>query len=253
MKTGRVYLKIKDGSVIVAQDAHYWPGIVSTAHKALLWVARAEKPDVMVLNGDAIDASTISRHPPIGWEKHPKLRDELDAAKERTGEIVDATPNSRHIWTLGNHDERFETMVATKLPEYKGVHGVHLKDHFPLWEPAWGVVINNDVLIKHRWHGGLNAAYTNALKSGLTMVTGHYHRLVIRALSDEKGTRYGIEAGMLADPHGPQFEGYTESATLDWTEGFVILRFHSGKLLFPEVIRVTKPGEYEWNGEIFKV
>ncbi len=48
------------------------------------------------------------------------------------------------------------------------------------------------------------------------------HRLLVRPYSDYTGTRYGIETGTLADPHGPQFR-YTENNPRDWHPGFLIM------------------------------
>lgn len=251
----RVNLSLRNGVAIIASDAHYWPGKPSTAHRAVVAFARKLKPDVFVLNGDGIDASTISRHPPIGWERHPTVWQEVNAAKERLGEIEVVTKDAERIWTLGNHDARFETKLATVAPEFRGVHGVHLRDHFPAWAPAWSVAINgrDGVVIKHRFKGGTNAAYNNAVSSGRSVVTGHLHSLKVAPFSDYNGTRFGVDGGMLADPAGEQFLGYSEDNPHDWRSGFVVLTFKGGRLLWPEVVHVIGKSEVEWRGSIIKV
>src|SRR5262245_44321761 len=114
-------------------DAHYWPGRKTTAHRAFVEMIKEIRPRAVSLNGDIIDASTISRHPPIGWEKHPSLERELEVAQDRLHEIELVAGNADLIWPLGNHDARFETKIATLVPEFKGIKGVHLRDHFPAW------------------------------------------------------------------------------------------------------------------------
>ena len=57
----RIEKKIRDGKVIVFSDAHYFPGIKSTAHRALLWAIQEFKPCMVVNNGDAFDGGSISR------------------------------------------------------------------------------------------------------------------------------------------------------------------------------------------------
>lgn len=252
---GRLSHPIKNGQVLIGSDAHYWPGKPSTAHRAFVQFAKKLKPELVILNGDAIDAAGISRHPPIGWEAFPTVKQELDVGYDRLSEVIDASPDSRHIWTLGNHDARFETRLATVAPQYAGVHGVHLKDHFPAWEPAWSVELGgmNGAIVKHRFKGGLNAAGNNALWSGRSVVTGHLHRLGVRPVSDYSGTRWGVEGGMLSDREGPQFKGYTEDNPLDWQSGFVVLTFKSGQLLWPEIISVVKPGTVNFRGELIRV
>ncbi len=166
-------ISLLNGTVLVASDCHFWPGIRTTAFRGFLWALKEIKPEVIVLNGDVFDGANISRHPSIGWEKKPSVIEELKACKERLQEIIEASPTSKRFWTLGNHDMRFETRLATVASEFKGVDGVHLKDHFPEWVPCWRLDINKDVVIKHRMRGGVHATHNNTVNSGVTIVTGH--------------------------------------------------------------------------------
>lgn len=136
----RLPLEVKDGVVLVGSDAHYWPEIITTAHRALVHFAAEMRPKAVILNGDVLDGASISRHPPIGWEDRPKLEDEIEACKARVYEIQRAAPAAERIWTLGNHDGRFETRLATIAPEYARVHGVHLKGPFSAVAPMLGVL-----------------------------------------------------------------------------------------------------------------
>jgi hypothetical protein len=251
----RIILDIEDGIVPIGSDAHYWPGIITTAHRALVRFCREHESKIpaVIMNGDSVDGARISRHPPIGWETRPELVAELDACKERKGEIERVAPNAERIWTLGNHDSRFETRLATVAPEYARIHGVHLKDHFPNWRPAWSVWINDDVVIKHRYKGGVHATHNNTLAAGKTMVTGHLHSLKVTPLTDYNGTRWGVDTGTLAEPEGPQFLDYTEDGPKNWRSGFVVLTFHRGKLLWPEIVHVIGDGEVEFRGRVFSV
>jgi len=251
----RILVPCRRGRVIIASDAHYWPGRPTTAHRALVQFIEKYRPEVVIMNGDVIDASTISRHPPIGWEKHPSLKEELAVAQDRLDEVEYVAREARLIWTLGNHDARFETRLASVLPEFKGVYGVHLKDHFPAWEPAWTVEVGGKrgAIVKHRFKGGMGAALNNALWSGRTVVTGHFHRLQVTPITDYSGTRFGVEGGMLAESPGPQFTGYTEDNPQNWRSGFVMLTFVNGRLLWPEIISVVKPGLVDFRGRLVKV
>lgn len=248
-----IKLGIQDGHVLVGSDSHYYPGIVSTAHTAFLEFAKEYKPKAIIKNGDEADFPQISRHAPIAWESRPKLSVEIDNLKAMLGEIEKVAPKSRRIWTLGNHDSRFETRLATVAPEYANVHGVHLKDNFPLWEPCWATFINADVVIKHRFKSGLHAPHNNTMWAGRTIVTGHLHSQKIYPLSDYNGTRWGVDAGTMADPYGPQFYNYTELSPLNWRSGFAMLTFVKGKLLMPELIWVSGPGTVQFRGKEWSV
>lgn len=253
---GRIDLTVENGTVIVFSDAHYFPGIVSTAHRALLHFIKELRPRAIICAGDAFDGSTISRHPRIGWDKKPSVLEELNAVKERLGEVETAAKAAKCktlIWALGNHDARYETFLAAAAPQYEGVGGFHLKDHFPVWAPCWATWINGHTAVKHRWHQGVHATYNNALKSGVNIVTGHLHSLKVTPWSDYTGRRYGVDAGTLADPYGPQFIDYTEANSVNWASGFAVLTFREGRLLLPELVQVFDEGRVEFRGEILKV
>lgn len=244
---------IKNGHVLVGSDCHYWPGIISTAHRAFVHFAKEYQPKAVVMNGDVLDGAQISRHPPIGWEKRPTLIQEIEACTERLTEVEKAAPNAKEFWTLGNHCARFETRLATVAPEYARVHGTSLKDHFPYWQPCWSLCINDEVVIKHRDKGGQHAPFNNTLRSGRTIITGHLHSLKVQPFTDYNGTRFGVDCGTLADPYGPQFEDYTEHKSLDWRSGFVLLTFANGRLLWPEIVPVTGDGEVQFRGKVIRV
>ncbi|MBA3599537.1 MAG: hypothetical protein H0W40_19535 [Methylibium sp.] len=252
---GRQHFKLNDGVLLVASDAHYWPGIVSTAHRAFVKFAREMKPSCLVMNGDGFDGAKISRYPRIGWDKRPSVLDELKAVKERLTEIEEACGTKNLFWPLGNHDARFETFLAAHASEYEGVTGFHLRDHFPLWRPCWSLWLNDSVVVKHRYKGGIHAAHTNTASAGKTMVTGHLHSLKVTPLSDYNGTRYGVDTGTLAAPYGPQFSDYTEDAPTNWRAGFAVLTFWRGTLLWPELCHVLdeEQGIIEFRGTVLKV
>jgi hypothetical protein len=250
---GRKELEVLNGTVIVFSDAHFWPGPASTAHRALVKFCKDLAPQVIVCNGDAIDGSAISRHPPIGWESCPSVKEELEVCQERLSDIAVAVGEVPKIWLLGNHDARFETRLAQVAPEFKDIHGIHLKDHFPAWECGWSLFINGDVVIKHRFKGGAHAPYNNTITSGLSMVTGHLHSAKVTPFTDYRGTRYGVDTGCLADTYHPAFQGYCEDSPRDWRASFCVLTFVDGALLMPELVLVWDENHVQFRGEIIPV
>jgi Calcineurin-like phosphoesterase len=250
-------LGILNGTVIVFSDAHFWPGVYTTAFKGLLWAISDLKPMAVIANGDIFDGAGISRHPRIGWAKSPSVMDELKACTIAMGYIEEAAKEARHnvklIWPLGNHDARFETFLAANAPQYEHVKGFTLRDHFPDWEPCWAVWINEGTVIKHRFKGGIHATHNNAIWSGKNIVTGHLHSLKVTPFSDYNGVRYGIDTGTLAEPYGPQFEDYTEQGPLNWRSGFAVLTYVDGKLLLPELVTTHSPGSIEFRGRVIEL
>lgn len=252
---GRLHIEIPDGIVLIGSDAHYWPGLVSTAHRGFVKACELLRPKAVIMNGDVLDGASVSRHPPIGWEKRPSLIDEIEACQARLGEIKAAAGAVGFYWTLGNHDARFETRLASVAPEYARIHGVHLQDHFPGWEPAWSVWINESVVVKHRYRNGIHAAHNNTVNSGKSIVTGHLHSLKVTPFSDLNGDRFGVDCGTLSTIGGPQFQDYLEDNPVNWRSGFVVLTFSEGRLLWPEVAHVLDEAEgaIEFRGKIWRV
>lgn len=244
-------LKIPNGIVIVASDSHYWPGPTSLMHRALVFFCKELKPRAIIENGDVIDAPTISRHAPIGWEGRPNLCDEIEAAQDRLAEVEKAAGKAERIWNLGNHDARFETRLATVAPEYAMLYGVHLKDHFPLWDAAWSCWINDQVVVKHRFKGGDHAPWNNTLRAGKTMVTGHLHSAKVIPLSDYTGTRYGVDTGCIAEPNHKAFVDYTEDNPKNWRSAFAVLTFKDGKLMYPELVTQWDDDRVQFRGTVF--
>lgn len=249
----RQLLALKSGTVLIGSDAHIWPGEPSVAMRAFVKMVKELKPSIVVLNGDVLDFASISRHPPIGWEARPSVQGEIEAAQEQLSAIELAAPRGcEKIWTLGNHDGRFETIIATRAPELAKVSGVHLQDHFPLWTPCWSTWIN-DVVVKHRFKGGLHAAHNNAVTSGKSIVTGHLHSLKVTPWTDYTGTRFGVDSGCLADTNAKAFTDYTEDNPKNWRAGFVVLTFIDGRLLWPEVVAVFDANHVEFRGKLIPV
>ena len=239
----RTNVQLQDGIIVVASDCHYWPGLVSTAHRALVKIIGNLKPKMVVINGDAFDGASISRHPPIGWAVTPSVKQELEACQERLTEIEDAARQAKLHWTWGNHDLRFNTRLASQVGDtFKGIVGMNLTDHFAKWKFSTSIMVNDKCMIKHRWHNGIHAIYNNTVKSGSSIVTGHLHSLKVTPWTDYTGTRYGVDTGTLACPTGDQFV-YTEDNPVNHRSGFAVLTFYNGKLMPPELCEVVNEDE----------
>lgn len=257
---GRIETSIQTGTLLIGSDFHYWPGPVSTAHRAFVHFAKRLRKDknrplrAVILNGDILDFCAVSRHPPIGWDSIPTVVQEIECAQERTDEIAAAAGKGvDRLWPAGNHDLRMETWIAQKAPELRGLKGSSLADHFPLWRPCWSVHINGTVVVKHRGRGGIHATWNNALNSGLTIITAHLHSQKVTPVTDYRGTRWGVDCGCIADPYGPQFQDYLEDGFRNWVSGFCVLSFQDGELLPPELVTVIRPDAVIFRGEIIEV
>jgi hypothetical protein len=254
---GRLVMEITDGVIYVGSDAHYLPGPPSTGHRAFVkFIKREKNLRVVVVNGDACDFPGISRHARIGWTSTPTVQQEIEVVAERLGEIEKAGGKARRVFPLGNHDARFETYIANHAPEIGGVKGTSLKDHLALWEPCWSLFVNDrpgGAVIKHRARGGIHGPHNNALWSGRHIITGHNHSQKIAPITDYNGTRFGCDTGCLADIYSDAFQSYLEDGFRNWIAGFARIKFESGRMLMPELIRVIDENRVEFRGELIEV
>ncbi len=251
----RTKAELSDGVVIVASDCHYWPDYVTTGHRALVNIIKRLKPKMVVINGDAFDGASISRHPQSNWSSMPSVKQELEACQDRLGEVEKAAKGATLHWNWGNHDLRFNARLASQVGDtWRGIEGMNLTDHFRRWKFSMSLMVNESTMIKHRYHNGIHAVYNNTLKAGTSIVTGHLHSLKVTPWTDYNGTRYGVDTGTLATIDGQQFE-YAEDNPKNWRSGFAVLTFYNGKLMPPELCEVVSEddGLVYFRGEVIKV
>jgi hypothetical protein len=249
---GRIDLDVQDGVVLIGSDCHYLTGVSTAAHRAFVKLTKELKPKAVILNGDVLDGAGISRHPRIMWERRPSVAEELEAVRVRLAEIEKVAKGIPRYWTIGNHDSRYESFLAANASAYEGIAGLSLRDQFSAWNICWSVWANGNVVIKHRLRGGTHATRNNTLNAGLTVVTGHLHSLKVTPLSDYNGTRFGVDAGTMAEPSGGGFD-YTEENPLDWRSGFIVLTFRGGRLMWPEVVHVVDENTVDFRGNLLSV
>lgn len=250
----RLPLNIQDGIILIGSDAHFWPDERPTAFRGMCKFAIEMKDELraVVLNGDVFDGPSISRHPPIGWENPPSVAQELVGVEACLDELQDSSPNAIHLWTIGNHDSRFENRLAKDAPQFNGVKGFRLADHFPDWKICWSIWVNDDLVIKHRFKGGIHATHNNTLWSGKSMATGHLHSLKVTPFSDYNGIRFAVDTGTLNNPYGPH-TAYTEENPLNHRSGFAVITFHKGVLLWPELAYVIDEKHIGFRGKVIAV
>jgi len=253
----RLHQDVPNGTVLVCSDLHIWPGIISTAHRAFVALIRELKPKLIVANGDIFDMASPSHWGRRDFSPLPNVRQEIEACQERLGEMEDAAPRGcRLVRTLGNHCVRFTRKLVTVAPEFEGLKGFALTDHFPRWQECWSIHLNADTNgwteIKHRWKGGVHSSFNNAKESGVHYATGHDHALRIQEFTNRRGTWYGMNSGTLADPEGPQFS-YAEDSPANHRSGFLVLTYHKGILLRPSVCRVLDENHVDFERRVIKV
>ena len=249
-------IDLPDGVVVIFTDAHIFPGVKTTARRALVKLLPKIKPQIVVDNGDSFDGGQISRHSRIGWDRRPTVQEELEANGEFHDEVRRASKGAKFFWNWGNHDLRFPTRLAGQVPEFMGVHGMRLEDHFPEWHFGITLTINPTnpcpTLIKHRYRNGEHADWNNVMRAGIHIGTGHDHQMGARRFMDRRGKRWGMRFGTLSDADLPIFD-YQEANPSQQVSGFGVLRYRSGRLMAPQFCEVIDENTVEYMGEEISV
>ena len=232
--------EVKEGSILIGGDVHFWPGERSLAWEAFVEVAQAIKPNMIVLNGDVLDGARVSRHPRLRGQQAPSIGQEIAEALKQLARL----PNCELVWTRGNHDSRVDNYLANNAPELDDFAGC-VADRFDKWRFGYAVMVNEipgviPVEIRHYFRTGVHSRHNNVMNAGIHMVTNHTHQLGVTPVNNRLGRIYGIETGMLGDVDGPQFE-YHQNMPTRANAGFALLSFDSdGHLLPPELCEVVR-------------
>lgn len=244
--------ELKNGTIIVFSDAHVVPHEdLSISAQALLEILKELKPQIVVNGGDIFDFASISKHDKLGWDNQFTVKEELEAGMDLLEQVAKVTPGALHIAIEGNHDTRFNKFLSKHIPQFKGVPGFNFTDHLPKeWRYAMSILINNNTIFLHGWHGGVHCAFNNVIKSGISIVTGHTHTLDIKPFTDYNGTRFGISTGTLATIQNNKLFAYTNASPLNWQAGFVVLTYIDGELQYPEVCNVNAAGHAVFRGKV---
>jgi UDP-2,3-diacylglucosamine pyrophosphatase LpxH len=238
-------IEIKNGSVIVFSDPHFYPDANRTAQNALLEVIAEIKPKAVLCGGDALDGTQISRYDPTrGWHQPPSLAEQLLCMTERMTEIKKAAKGAITLMTLGNHDARLSRYLAVNAPHMEKLPGTSLEDYIPSWALSWTVRINVNTVLRHRNQAGM--LHLQAQKAGCHYVHGHLHRLNVHAVAQYNGYLFSVDCGSFADPLSDAFD-YAEDGP-PHVQGFAVLTYRNGELLWPELCYI-KDGEAFFRGQ----
>lgn len=235
-------LEVRNGTVVIFSDPHFYPDSNNVAMDALLKVIKEVKPVAVICGGDALDGTQIGRHEIVrGWHSPPSLAEQLECLVRSMTAIRMTCPKSvTTMMTLGNHDARLSRYLAVQAPHADGLPGTKLEDYIPSWPLSWTIEINGNTIIRHRNVGGM--LHMQAQKAGCNYVHGHLHKLNVHAVPQYHRFLFSVDAGSLSDPKSDAFD-YAED-TVPHVQGFAVLTFESGELLWPELCYVKNDVAY---------
>lgn len=186
---------INQSKTLIISDLHF-PYQDNEAITLALNYGLEKKVDCILINGDLLDFATISRH-----EKdfrHRSVAEEFEAVRTFLKALRANFPNTKIVFKLGNHDERWEKWLYVKAPELFDCNDFQLEVLLRLGELKIEIVKDKrpikigklTVLHGHELaggSGGVNPARSTFLKTLENVLVGHYHK----TSENTEATMYG--------------------------------------------------------------
>lgn len=187
-----------------------------------------EKPQFVIINGDAFDHYSHSRYPRSHNIFTPREEERLAREKNETfwRDVQKRSPSSRCIQLLGNHCVRPLKQVLehypaaedwvkeylTKLMTFDGVETI--------MDPREEFHLTDEIIVFHGYRSKLGDHRDYTLKS---CFTGHTHKggVVWRSLANGRQV-FECNSGVAGDPESKGLS-YTSQRIHDMTPGFAVL------------------------------
>jgi len=215
-------------------DLHF-PYHSPRALNILYQILDLTQPELVVDHGDTMDCHAISK-----YEKDPNARvtmgEEVKMASAHHGTVHAITPTAKHVWLLGNHEDRLRRLIWSIADNRAAgelltlgpvIEALRWSNLVGVGDLGWEIIeypdhklIHNRLILKHgdvvRAGSGktAKAEYDKYRKSGMS---GHSHRIGYFGQRDYNGTHGWWEIGML----GRIEHRYVSWA--DWLQGLAVV------------------------------
>jgi len=209
----------------VISDIH-WPFSNQAVIEAFIAYVASNKPDWVIINGDAWDMYSHSKYPRSHNVFTPKEEQSLarTANEEFWARIKKASPNSKCIQMLGNHDIRPLKRVLETYPEAEDWIKEKLEQMFTFegvktyFDAREELQIAENILVFHGYRTQLGSHRDYTLFS---CINGHTHvgGVVYRKIRGT--TLFEANSGVAGDPQSKGLS-YTPQKITHWTPGFLI-------------------------------
>ena len=235
-----------------------------------LAVIKAEKPDIIALNGDNADLPEMSKYR-LSPAFSLTTQATIDYLTTLCAQLRDAAPHARIIWMEGNHEIRLTNYIIDNAKAAFGLKQGNTPDSFPVLSipflcrfddfgveyfagyPASQFWLNNRIKIIHgtKVASGGSTAHKYLATEKSSVVYGHIHRRewAERTRSDWDGpkTIAAISFGCLArvdgmvpsTKGGMDLDGRPITCVEDWQQGLGIIHYQEGDGSFhPEMLPI---------------
>jgi hypothetical protein len=215
------------------------------------------KPDILIRGSDALDFYRISSYMKSREVYAKTLMDEINAWKAAEKAWGDTVPKStKKYFLIGNHEDRLRRYILAQAPELEGLPALELQNLLDFKEFSIRLAYNNEVvvdgmlLIKHGEMIRKHSAYTAKAeleneKYGITIWTGHTHRMGSHWATTRRGPVAAYECGCLCD----QNPSYMSKP--NWQLGLTVGETQPAGVVTEQIPFYEKSGKYYayWRGK----
>ena len=221
-------LEARDGDRIALLSDIHIPYHSKSALELAIKEAKRRKANIILLNGDTMDAHELSR-----FEKDPRersFREEIPLVKQFLAYLRHTFPKARIIWKDGNHDERLYLYLRRHAPALLGLDSFEAQSVLGLDENGLGYVTGKrpitcgklNILHGHEYPtsalGVVNPARGLFLRAGACAIEGHYHQTSEHAQPNLEGKSIACwSTGCLSELHPPYMP------LNKWNHGFAMI------------------------------
>jgi hypothetical protein len=241
----------------------------------LQWL-EINQPEFGVLTGDTMDLGNISRHKD-NPEWDAPVQECVDASYRYLRNLVEASPSTRWVKLLGNHDERIRSELLLRAERLYGVTPAPTEEDpnpseafsvrrllhldtlgIDLIEPNGGYQnaqhsIADKLVVRHGWLTGANAPLKTLQAIDFSVIFGHTHRQSItkRTIHDQDGQiheQVAVETGCLCRIEG----GLGYAVDPSWQKGFATATIWDSGGFNVELAKIND-SDLRWRDERYKV
>lgn len=219
-----IHLPVHDRPALIATHAHL----------------KRANIDVLLILGDLMDSSNLSRHPQSHALRYT-WKEELEVGRAYVKSLRVMFPNIPIIMSGGNHDmwlQRFLLRSAQQLEgDYLLQERLKLDEHDIKWISDLRLLTYGELYLHHGHifgvSGGRHVATRLLDKFGVNLLVGHFHRQMTDSKTTLDGKTHACWVnGCLSDLH-PSYNPYGNQ-----THGFSIVDLHEGGLFTVNQYRV---------------
>jgi len=224
-------------------DCHF-PYQDDRALEILYQILHELQPEIVVDHGDLLDCEQIGRFAKDPYNR-TSLAEEIKLAARHIAKVHSITPNARHIWLEGNHEERLKRTIwaladqrtAGEVLTLPGMAEVlSWGNMLGLNGIGWEVVpypstltLFDRLILAHGSRVRQHSAYSAKSEHdqyGKSGMSGHTHRMGAYYHTDYNGPHVWIELGLM----GKIRNDYVSHA--NWQQGFAVVTWSEDRKRF---------------------